>query len=122
MSITQTLEAFMEAIDTVEWDKAEPLLGEDFVLDDPAGRRHVGRDAFRLLLAQWRQRIEDLAFADRVIMANEDESRGAVEFVLRGQRGSERVSVPAGAFFDVDEGQVNRMTFRLDPNGATLLS
>ena len=57
---------------------------------------------------------------DMVIFVNEDASRGAAEFVVHGEylqtdpglpeANGQRYILPAGAFFDLDQGKIARVT------------
>lgn len=95
------------------------LLTEDVVHDISQGPREQGREAFRLFLERmnrcYRERITDL-----VLMLSPDGSRAAAEFVVEGEylatdeglppaRG-QRYRLPAGAFFELRDGLVARIS------------
>jgi len=94
-------------------------LTEDVAHDINQGARQMGKEAFRAFLAHmdrcYRERLTDI-----VLMANEDGSRGAAEFIVHGEylatdeglppaRG-QRYVLPAGAFFAVEGGLITRVT------------
>jgi len=94
-------------------------LHEDVAHDRNQGGRHVGREAFKSFLIHmsrtYRERLADMA-----VMASEDGTRGAAEFTVHGEylateeglppaRG-QTYHLPAGAFFDVEDGRITRVT------------
>jgi steroid delta-isomerase-like uncharacterized protein len=95
------------------------LLTEDVVHDINQGAAEIGRSAFRAFL----QRM-DRSYAEQVeqltVFANEDGTRGAAEFYIRGKYLSTDEGLPpatgqtywlrVGAFFDLREGRVARVT------------
>lgn len=95
------------------------MLSEDVVHDINQGGVETGRDAFRVFLQRmdrcYRERVCDLA-----VFANEDGSRGAAEFFIEGEYLSTDTGLPpargqryrlrVGAFFDLQGGQVSRIT------------
>lgn len=95
------------------------LLTEDVRHDINEGETQRGVEAFRAFLermdAHYRERAEDL-----VVMASGDGTRAAAEFVIHGEylktdpglpeaRG-QRYVIPVGAFFEVREGRIARVT------------
>jgi len=94
-------------------------LAETIAHDVNQGARQVGKDAFRAFLAHMdRSYAEKLA--DIVVMANEDGSRAAAEFVVHGEylttdeglpeAKGQKYILPAGAFFDIENGLIARVT------------
>lgn len=95
------------------------MLSEDVEHEINQGGVETGRDAFRVFLQRmdrcYRERVCDLA-----VFASEDGSRGAAEFFIEGEylftdtglppaRG-QRYRLRVGAFFDLQGGQVSRIT------------
>lgn len=92
-------------------------LSEDVAHDINQGGRQTGKRAFRDFLAHmdrcYRERLDDI-----VIMANGD--RAAAEFTVHGEYLStdeglpeatgQRYTLPAGAFFEVTDGLISRVT------------
>ena len=110
---------YYAAFDRGDREAMLALLAEDVVHDVNQGPRETGREAFRRFLAHmdysYRERIRDL-----VVMADATGRRAAAEFTVEGEylatdaalppaRG-QRYSLPAGAFFEVREGRIARVT------------
>ncbi len=95
------------------------LLTEDVAHDINQGRRETGKDAFASFMQHmnlcYRERLVDFA-----IMANEAGDRAAAEFTVLGEylasdeglpaATGQRYRLPAGAFFEVRDGKVARVT------------
>lgn len=95
------------------------LLHEDVVHDINQGERQHGKAAFAAFMEHmnrcYRERLADI-----VIMASDDGSRGAAEFVVHGQylrtdeglppANGQAYVLPAGAFFELREGKLARVT------------
>ena len=94
-------------------------LAEEVAHDINQGAREQGRETFRAFLARmdasYRARLEDI-----VLMSNPDGTRVAAEYVVHGEyladdeglppaRG-QRYVLPGGAFFDVRDGRIARVT------------
>jgi steroid delta-isomerase-like uncharacterized protein len=95
------------------------LLTEDVAHDINQGHRETGRDVFARFMERmngsYREQIRDL-----VVFASADGTRAAAEFTVHGEylktdeglppaRGQSYV-LPAGAFFDLRDGKVARVT------------
>lgn len=95
------------------------LLTDDVAHDINQGKREVGKAAFGDFMTHmnrcYRERLVDM-----VIMASDDGSRASAEFTVLGEylvtdeglppaRG-QTYRLPAGAFFEVREGRVARVT------------
>ena len=94
-------------------------LSDDVAHDINQGSRQPGKAAFRAFLAHmdrcYRERLTDI-----VIMANEDGTRAAAEFIVHGEylatdeglpeASGQTYVLPAGAFFDVAGGAITRVT------------
>ncbi len=97
----------------------ENLLSEDVIHDINQGRRETGKAAFREFMKRmngaYREHLTDLS-----IMASTDGKRASAEFVVNGEylRSDEGLPeahgqvyvLPAGAFFEVRDGKVARIT------------
>jgi steroid delta-isomerase-like uncharacterized protein len=95
------------------------LLTDDVVHDINQGGAETGRAAFEAFLARmdrcYREQVCDL-----VVFANEDGTRGAAEFYIEGEylatdeglppAAGQRYRLRVGAFFDLQEGKVRRVT------------
>jgi len=95
------------------------LLTEDVAHDINQGRREVGREAFAMFM-QHMNRCYREQLVDMVVMASDDGARAAAEFTVLGEylvtdeglppaRG-QTYRLPAGAFFDIRDGKVARVT------------
>ena len=94
-------------------------LSDDIVHDVNQGERQLGKEAFRAFLVRmdsaYQERLEDIS-----IMVNHDGSRAAAEFIVHGkylqgeeglpQANGQGYILPAGAFFAVAEGAIQRVT------------
>mgnify|MGYP001370078004 FL=1 len=95
------------------------LLTDDVIHDINQGGREIGRDTFRRFLERmdrsYAEQLKDIA-----IMANESGSRAAAEFIVHGtylntdeglpEAKGQTYVLPAGAFFEVRDGKVSRIT------------
>jgi steroid delta-isomerase-like uncharacterized protein len=95
------------------------LLTEDVRHDINQGGCEVGREAFRAFLERmdrcYQEQVEEL-----MVVANEDGTRGAAEFFIRGAYISTDEGLPpasgqkyrlrVGAFFEIRDGLVARVT------------
>ncbi|MCW3847515.1 nuclear transport factor 2 family protein [Sphingomonas sp. LB-2] len=108
---------YYAAFNAGDWEGMLACLSEDVAHDINQGGRQTGKAAFRAFLAHmercYRERLEDI-----VIMALGE--RAAAEFVVHGEYLStdeglpeatgQRYTLPAGAFFEVRDGLISRVT------------
>jgi steroid delta-isomerase-like uncharacterized protein len=95
------------------------LLTDDVVHDINQGERQVGREAFREFMNRMNRNYKE-QLVDMVIMTSEDGTRAAAEFVVLGEylvtdeglpeANGQKYRLPAGAFFDIKDGKVARIT------------
>jgi steroid delta-isomerase-like uncharacterized protein len=95
------------------------LLTDDVVHDINQGERQVGRKAFREFMNRMNRNYKE-QLVDMVIMSSEDGTRAAAEFVVLGEylvtdeglpeANGQKYRLPAGAFFDIRDGKVARIT------------
>lgn len=95
------------------------LLTDDVVHDINQGHRETGKEAFQAFMGRMNTNYKE-QLVDMVIMASEDGTRGAAEFVVLGeylvtdeglpQANGQKYRLPAGAFFDLRDGKVARIT------------
>lgn len=95
------------------------MLTEDVLHDINQGDTEKGKMAFRAFLARmdrcYREQVEDL-----VVMVNQDGTRGAAEFFIRGSYLVADEGLPpakgqtyylrVGAFLEINEGKIARVT------------
>ncbi len=113
------IQSYYAAFNAGEWDAFLALLTDDVVHDINHGARETGRDAFRAFMARMNRSYAE-KIVDLVIMADDDGSRAAAEFVVEGkylvtdeglpQATGQTYRLPAGAFFAIEGGRVARVT------------
>ena len=95
------------------------LLADDVVHDLNQGARETGREAFAAFMARmdrsYREQLRDI-----VVMASPDGCRVAAEYVVHGEyladdeglppAKGQRYALPGGAFFEVRDGRIARVT------------
>ena len=122
MSRSETLaliERYYVAFNAGDGDTMLACLTDDVAHHINQGPCQVGKDVFRDFLAHmdrcYRERLEDI-----VIMANEDGTRAAAEFVVHGhylttdeglpEATGQGYVLPAGTFFDIVDGVISRVS------------
>lgn len=115
----QLIEQYYQAFNNGDMDTFLNLLTDDVLHDINQGGREQGKEAFALFMKKmnhhYREQLENI-----VVMANEDGSRAAAEFVVMGEylntdeglpeAKGQTYRLPAGAFFDLRGGKVARVT------------
>ncbi|MEO8011659.1 MAG: ketosteroid isomerase-related protein [Dokdonella sp.] len=110
---------YYAAFNRGDWQAMLALLAEDVVHDINQGGRETGRETFRVFLARmrthYRERLDDI-----VVMTRADGARAAAEYVVHGeylasddglpQANGQRYTLPGGAFFDIRDGRIARVT------------
>ncbi len=113
------LTRYYAAFNDGDWRGMLACLSDEIAHDINQGARQSGKDAFRSFLAHmercYRERLEDL-----VLMASDDGLHGAAEFVVHGEylatdeglpeADGQTYVLPAGAFFDLAEGKIARVS------------
>lgn len=119
MSARDVIRAYYEAFNRQDVEAFLALLADDVAHDVNQGERRTGKAAFREFLEHmnrcYRERLTDM-----VIMENDDGTRGAAEFVVNGtylatdeglpEAKGQTYVLPAGAFFEIRDGKVARIT------------
>lgn len=120
MSATaQLVERYYAAFNAGDMGTFLSLLADDVVHDINQGGRETGKAAFETFMqrmnAHYREQLRDM-----VIMASPDGTRAAAEFVVHGEylrtddglpeAKGQRYVLPAGAFFEVRDGKVARIS------------
>ncbi|SMF96616.1 conserved hypothetical protein, steroid delta-isomerase-related/conserved hypothetical protein [Methylomagnum ishizawai] len=113
------IENYYAAFNAGDMDTFLGLLTDDVVHDINQGERQVGRAAFREFMNRMNRNYKE-QLVDMVIMSSEDGSRAAAEFVVLGEylvtdeglpeANGQKYRLPAGAFFDIRDGKVARIT------------
>lgn len=110
---------YYAAFNAREWDTFFSLLTEDVVHDLNQGARQTGKTAFRTFIdrmnASYSEQIVDI-----VVSVHADGRRAAAEYVVLGtylktdeglpQANGQTYRLPGGAFFDIRDGHVARVT------------
>ncbi len=119
MSAKDVIRAYYEAFNRQDVEGFLALLADDVAHDVNQGERRAGKAAFREFLTHmnhcYREKLTDI-----VILENEDGTRGAAEFVVNGtylktdeglpEAKGQTYVLPAGAFFEIRNGKVVRIT------------
>ncbi|HYE35564.1 ketosteroid isomerase-related protein [Methylocaldum sp.] len=117
---SQTLiEKYYAAFNAGQMDTFLSLLTDDVIHDINQGQREIGREAFREFMNRMNRNYKE-QLVDMVIMTSEDGKRAAAEFVVLGEylvtdeglppAKGQKYRLPAGAFFDIRDGKVARIT------------
>lgn len=113
------LETYYGAFNAGNWEGMLACLSDDVAHDINQGERQVGKNTFRAFIAHmercYRERLEDI-----VLMANDDGTRAAAEFVVHGEylttdeglpeANGQTYVLPAGAFLSIADGRITRLT------------
>jgi steroid delta-isomerase-like uncharacterized protein len=122
MSRTATealIHAYLAAFNAGDSDAMLALMDEDVAHDINQGGREIGVDKFRwfnaTMSAHYRETLSDI-----VVMSSPDGMRAAAEFTVHGEylstadglpkASGQRYTLPAGIFFEVDDGRISRVT------------
>jgi steroid delta-isomerase-like uncharacterized protein len=119
MTTTELITAYYSAFNAGNMEGFLTLLHPEVVHDINQGRRETGKEPFARFM-QHMNRCYREQLADIVVMASADGSRAAAEFTVHGEyiatdeglpeaRG-QRYVLPAGAFFEIRDGKVARVT------------
>lgn len=113
------IRTYLEAFNAKDFDGMLACLGEDVIHDVNQGGREIGREKFRWFNARMTRHYDE-NLADIEIMVNESGSRAAAEFTVHGsylatdeglpEANGQRYSLPAGIFFEIDDGLISRVT------------
>lgn len=113
------IQRYYAAFNAGDMESFLALLSEDVVHDVNQGQRETGRAAFAAFMAHMNRCYRE-QLTDMVVMASEDGARAAAEFVVNGEylatdeglpeAAGQRYVLPAGAFFEVREGRVARVS------------
>tara|TARA_Y100000310_G_scaffold215638_1_gene216584 strand:- start:808 stop:1215 length:408 start_codon:yes stop_codon:yes gene_type:complete len=115
----QLLQKYYEAFNAQDMDTFLSLLTDDVVHDINQGDREVGKDTFSAFMDRMNKNYKE-TIVDIVVMSNEAGERAAVEFTVLGEylatdeglpeANGQTYKLPAGAFFDIRDGKVARVT------------
>ena len=116
---TSLIQQYYTAFNSQDWEGMLALLTDDVAHDVNQGGRETGKEAFRAFLARM-DRCYSEQVTHLVVMANDDGSRAAAEFVIEGTyketdgdflpATGQRYTLPAGTFFAIRDGKISRVT------------
>ena len=111
----QLIENYYAAFNAGDMDTFLGLLTDDVIHDINQGGRETGKAAFLAFMERMNANYRDI-----VVMANEDGSRAAAEFVVLGEylatdeglpeAKGQTYRLPAGAFFEIRDNKVARIS------------
>lgn len=118
-STQQLIEQYYAAFNAGDMHTFLALLTDDVIHDINQGQREIGKNAFKQFMQRmnthYREQLEDI-----VVMSNSAGDRAAAEFVVLGEylatdeglpaAHGQRYRLPAGAFFDIRDGKVARIS------------
>ena len=110
---------YYAAFNAGDMDTFLNLLTDDVIHDINQGGRETGKSAFKAFMDRMNRNYKE-QLVDMVFMASEDGTRAAAEFVVLGEylvtdeglpeAKGQKYRLPAGAFFDIRDGKVARIT------------
>ncbi len=113
------IETYYAAFNAGDMDKFLSLLTDDVVHDINQSSREIGKEAFRAFMDRMNRNYKE-ELVDMTIMTNEVGDRAAAEFIVLGEylvtdeglpeAKGQKYRLPAGAFFDIRDGKVSRIT------------
>ena len=113
------IESYYAAFNAGDMDRFLSLLTDDVIHDTNQGAREVGKDPFKAFMNRMNRNYKE-QLVHMVVMSNEDGTRAAAEFVVLGEylvtdegmpeAKGQKYRLPAGAFFDISDGKVARIT------------
>ncbi len=122
MSETETValvERYIAAFNSGDNEAMLACLSQDVAHDINQGAREIGKDRFRWFLGMMDRHYRE-ELADVVVMVGQGGSRASAEFTVRGtylataeglpEANGQTYSLPAGIFFEIDDGLISRVT------------
>lgn len=115
----ELVRGYYDAFNRGDWAGMLECLCDDVAHDLNQGARETGREAFdaflRRMQASYREQLRDV-----VVMASDDGTRVAAEYVVHGEyhhtdeglppANGQRYVLPGGAFFDIRDGAIARVS------------
>lgn len=118
-STIQLLQRYYEAFNQQDMETFLSLLSDDVIHDINQGERQVGKEAFSAFMQRMNTSYQE-TIVDIEVMTNNNGERAAVEFTVLGkylktdnglpEANGQTYRLPAGAFFEIKQGQVSRVT------------
>ena len=118
-STPELIESYYAAFNVGDAEAMLACLSQGVVHDVNEGPRQTGLEDFRAFLAHMDSHYREQA-KELVVMASADGGRAAAEFVIHGEylkkdgdlpdASGQRYVIPVGAFFEVQDGRIARVT------------
>ncbi|MGI3129679.1 ketosteroid isomerase-related protein [Halopseudomonas pachastrellae] len=119
MTTQDLIQAYYDAFNAADMQAFLALLSDGVVHDINQGERQVGKAVFAEFMDKMNRCYRE-QLTDMVIMVSADGSRAAAEFVVNGEyladdeglppANGQKYVLPAGAFFEVKDGKVARIS------------
>ena len=119
MTTTELVTRYYAAFNAKHWEGMAGCVAEDIDHFVNEGDKRGGRKAFAEFIAHMDDCYDEL-LTDIVVMPSADGSRAAAEFIVNGiykqtdaglpEAHGQTYRLPAGAFFDVADGAITRVT------------
>ena len=119
MTAAETIRAYYDAFNRQDMDAFLALLHDEVVHDINQGERQTGKAAFASFMDHMNRCYRE-NLTEMVIMASSDGKRASAEFIVNGEylvtdeglpeANGQKYVLPAGAFFDLKDGKVSRVT------------
>jgi steroid delta-isomerase-like uncharacterized protein len=110
---------YLAAFNASDSEAMLACLHEEVAHDINQGGREIGKEKFRWFNAEMARHYDE-ELADIVILTGQGGSRAAAEFTVHGtykatadglpKASGQRYSLPAGIFFEIDDGLISRVT------------
>lgn len=119
MKATEIVHAYYQAFNEKNWDKMLSLVDEKIQHDSNQGETRMGKELFKKFVEKMDVAYDE-KLTDIVIMGEDSNTRVAAEFVVNGiykvaEQGlpaahGQKYVLPAGAFLEVKNGKITRVT------------
>ena len=113
------VERYIAAFNAGDNEAMLSCLSDDVAHDINEGGREIGKEKFRWFLGMMARHYKE-ALVDVVVMAGQGGGRAAAEFTVKGtylstaaglpEANGQTYSLPAGIFFEIDDGLISRVT------------
>lgn len=113
------IERYITAFNAGDNEGMLACLGDDVAHDINQGGREIGKDKFRWFLGMMDRHYRE-ELLDVVVMTSQGGGRAAAEFTVKGvylataeglpEANGQTYSLPAGIFFEIDDGLISRVT------------
>ncbi len=113
------IKSYYDAFNAGDMDTFLSLLTDDVIHDTNQGGRDIGKEHFKSFMDRMNTNYKE-QLVNMVIMSTEAGDRAAAEFVVLGEylqtdeglpeAKGQKYRLPAGAFFDIRDGKVARVT------------